>query len=320
MARHVLGQGDSRRPVVSRAAWRGHSSSAMGRSEAALPATAVAAAARGRTTLGCRTPARGSSGQLGILVASNVLSGGRGWGRSGRRGPRGLLFSGAGQDAARLGPCASVIDWLWPYDPSVRILLSALSTKSAPSFARSGTQGSGTVGRGWSTAGEARRIHEATLRGTPCEDELGEVLAHLALDIPREASATVVQREVIPGVGRVELALDQRSGEQLPRHRGEVLGCTGTITCRATRALTVRGPCERAVEQREQVALITDRAARAGCPRARDPRRSTVVPGERAWTDDVRCSMPLGRAVAIWGPERHRRRSGWTPSEGQVQP
>jgi len=61
-------------------------------------------------------------------------------------------------------------------------------------------------------AAEARRLADPDVaRDDRVEDQRGEVLAHLALDVAREARAPVVHRQEHPGDGeaRIELALDE---------------------------------------------------------------------------------------------------------------
>ena len=75
----------------------------------------------------------------------------------------------------------------------------------------------------------ARRLAEPDVaRDHRVEDERGEVLADLALDVLGELRARVVHRQQHPGDGqpRVELALDQRERVQQPGEtlEREVLG------------------------------------------------------------------------------------------------
>ena len=100
-------------------------------------------------------------------------------------------------------------------------------------------------------APEARRLAEADVaRDHGVEDELREVLAHLALDVARQARAAVVHRQQHAGDGqaRVELALDRApsvSSRPARPSSAKYSVWTGTITrSAATSALTVSGPSD----------------------------------------------------------------------------
>ena len=138
-----------------------------------------------------------------------------------------------------------------------------------------------------------------------CRRQAREVLAHLPLNVAREARAAVVHREDHSGdrQPRVELAADQRERvEQLRESlEREVLRLHGhdDLVCRDQCVDGQRAERRRAIEEREQVALAdVAKTLAQDRLRARDARELDVGPGQ------VRRRR---RHVEPLHPARHRR-------------
>ena len=180
-------------------------------------------------------------------------------------------------------------------------------------------------------APEARRLAEAhAARDHGVEDELREVLAHLALDVARQACAPVVhgQQHARHGQPRVELALDEaqrveQAGEALER---VVLGLDRNdhAVGRDQRVDRQRAERRRAVQQRvgEAVAHAAP-APRAGA--ARSPARAGARrwrppdPGARAGSSGWRWRSATAPPRPSPSRTGRRRRSARGPSRARAR-
>ena len=195
-------------------------------------------------------------GELGERLARrSSAAAGAGSGRSGRAGSRAGPSSSLaprGRIAARPRPMPAGLGIVRRQVRSIRLATALSHVRRPPSRARGTRREPALCGCVLDDRDAvARRLAEPDVaRDDGVEDELREVLAHLALDVLRQPRAPVVHRQDHPRdrEPRVELALDQaracRAGRPDPRARSTRSAPGRSRWSAATSALTVSGPSD----------------------------------------------------------------------------